>query len=127
MVYRLSGYVSLLTFWPIDVMADRRTRLTKLPGSAPFDNYNQPLLAPEHWFSGLDKLVKGVLVWGGEQEVLIDSIDAIAQRLEVSCPDTDYVRSQGGAHVGWLSHKLLMISGKEESTRAIESWMTARL
>jgi hypothetical protein len=51
---------------------------------------------------------------------LIDSIDAIAQRLKVSCPNTDYVRSQGGAHVGWLSHKLLMISGKEESTRAIE-------
>ena len=80
-----------------------------------------------YWFSWFDKLVKGVLVWGGEQEVLIDSIDAIAQRLKVSCPNTDYVRSQGGAHVGWLSHKLLMISGKEESTRAIESWTTARL
>jgi hypothetical protein len=62
MVYRLPGYVSLLAFWPIDVVADRRTRLTKLPGLAPFDNYNQPLLAPEHWFSSLDKLVKGVLV-----------------------------------------------------------------
>jgi len=127
MVYRLPGYVSLLTFWPIDFVAGRRTPLTKLPGAASFDNYNQPLLAPKDWFSGLDKLVKGVLVWGGEQEVLIDSIDAIAQRLKVSCPNTDYVRSQGGAHVGWLSHKLLMISGKEESTRAIESWMTARL
>jgi hypothetical protein len=127
MVDRFSGYVSFMTFWPIDVVVDRRARLTKLSGSAPFDNYNQPLLAPEDWFSGLDKLVKGVLIWGGEQEVLIDSIDAIAQRLKVSCSNTDYVRSQGGAHVGWLSHKLLMISGKEESTKAIESWMAARL
>jgi hypothetical protein len=127
MVHRIPGYVSLLMFWPVDVVVDRRTRLTKLPGSAPFDNYNQPLLTPEDWFSGLDKLVEGVLVWGGEQEILIDSIDAIAQRLKVSCSNIDYVRSQGGAHVGWLSHKLLMISGKEESTQAIESWMAARL
>jgi hypothetical protein len=127
LVHRLPGYVLLLMFWPADAVVARQTRLTKLPGSAPFDNYNQPLLALEDWFSGLDKLVKGVLIWGGEQEVLIDSINAIAQRLKVSCPNTDYVRSQGGAHVGWLSHKLLMISGKEESTRAIESWMTARL
>jgi hypothetical protein len=80
-------------FWPIDVVVARQTRQTKLPGSAPFDNYNQPLLVPEDWFSGLDKLVKGVLVWGGEREVLIDSIDAIAQRLKVNCSDTDYVRS----------------------------------
>jgi hypothetical protein len=62
MVYRLPRYVSLLTFWLIDVVADRRTRLTKLLGSAPFDNYNQPLLTLEHWFSSLNKLVKGVLV-----------------------------------------------------------------
>ena len=127
MVYRLPGYVSLLIVWPTDVVIDRQTRLTKLLGSSPFDNYNQPLLAPEGWFSGLDKLVEGVFIWGGEHEVLIDSIDDIAQRLKVSCSNTNYVRSQGGAHVGWLSHKLLMISGKEESTRAIETWMAARL
>ena len=93
MVYRLPRYVSLLIVWPTDVVIDQQTRLTKLLGSSPFDNYNQPLLAPESWLSGLDKLVEGVFVWGGEHEVLIDSIDAIAQRLKVSCPNTDYVRS----------------------------------
>jgi hypothetical protein len=70
---------------------------------------------------------KGIIVWGGEQEVLIDSIDAIARRLKDSFPKTEYVRSQEGAHVGWLSHKLIGIAGKEESTQAIESWMAARL
>jgi hypothetical protein len=73
MVHRLPGYVSLLMFWPIDVVVTRPTRLTKLSGSAPLDNYKQPLLAPEDWFPGLHKLVKRVLDWGGEQEVLIDT------------------------------------------------------
>ena len=127
MVNRLHRYAVSIVFLPIDVVVDRRTLLIKLSGSAPFDNYNHPLLAPADWFSGLDKLVKGVLVWGGQQEILIDSIDAIAQTLKASCPNTEYVRSQGGAHVGWLSHKLLMISGKEQSTQAIESWIAARL
>ena len=64
---------------------------------------------------------------GGEQEVLIDSIDAIARRLKDSSPSTEYVRTEGGAHVGWLSHKLVGIAGKEEGTQAIESWMVARV
>jgi predicted alpha/beta-fold hydrolase len=64
---------------------------------------------------------------GGAQEVLIDSIDAIARRLKDSSPSTEYVRSEGGAHVGWLSHKLIGIAGKEETTQAIETWMAARL
>lgn len=96
-------------------------------GSAPYDNYTQPLLAAKDWFSDLDKVVKGIIVWGGEQEVLIDSIDAIAQKLKDSFSSTEYVRSPGGAHVGWLSHKLIGVEGKEESTQAIESWMAARL
>jgi acetyl esterase/lipase len=75
----------------------------------------------------LDKVVGGIIVWGGEQEVLIDSIDAIARKLKDSFSSTEYVRTQGGAHVGWLSHKLIGIKGKEESTQAIESWMAARL
>ncbi|KAM0720339.1 hypothetical protein Q7P37_004475 [Cladosporium fusiforme] len=96
-------------------------------GSASYDSYNQPLLAPEDWFSGLDKVVKGIIVWGGGQEVLIDSIDAIAQKLKASFSQTEYIRTPAGAHVGWLPHKLIGIKGKEESTEAIESWMAARL
>lgn len=102
--------------------------LTKNPlGSAPYDNYTQPLLSPNDWFSDLNKVVKGIIVTGGEMEVLIDSIDAIAQRLKASPASTEYVRSLGGAHVGWLSHKLIGIPGKEETTQAIETWMAARL
>lgn len=58
---------------------------------------------------------------------MIDSIDAITRRLKDSFPKTEYVRTKGGVHVGWLSHKLLGIKGKDESTQAIESWMAARL
>jgi hypothetical protein len=93
----------------------------------PYDNYTQPLLAPADWFSGLDQIVKGIIIWGGGQEILIDSIDAIARKLEASCSPTEYIRSQESAHVGWLSHKISGYKGKEESTLAIESWMAARL
>lgn len=60
-------------------------------------------------------------------EVLIDSIDAIAERLKGISSKTEYVRTLGGAHVGWLSHKLIGIPGKEETTQAIETWMAAKL
>jgi len=96
-------------------------------GTAQPDNYNQPYLASADWFSGLDKVVKGVFVWGGAHEVLVDSIDDIARKLKASFPETVYVRTPGAAHVGWLSHKLIGIKGKEESTNAIESFMADRL
>lgn len=84
-------------------------------------------MAPADWFSGIDKVVKGIIVWGGEQEVLIDSIDAIVRRLKDVYPNTEYVRSQGAAHVEWLIKKMIGIKDKDESTQAIESWMAARL
>lgn len=96
-------------------------------GSAPYDNYTQPLLAPADWFSGLGEIVKDIIIWGGEQEVLIDSIDAISRRLKDSHPRTEYVRSQDGAHVGWLANKLIGVTGKDESTQAIERFMAAGL
>ena len=96
-------------------------------GPASYDSYNQPLLAPKDWFAGLNKVVKGILVWGGDQEILIDSIDSISSKLKISFPELEYVRTKGGAHVGWLAHKFIGIKGKEESTEAIESWMAARL
>jgi acetyl esterase/lipase len=72
-------------------------------------------------------VVKGVFVWGGAHEVLIDSIEDMARKLKTSFPETVYVRTPGAAHVGWLSHKLIGIKGKEESTNAIESFMADRL
>lgn len=60
-------------------------------GSAPLDNYNQPVLADSSWFRGLDGLVKEVLVWGGGGEVLIDSIDDIANKLKEAHPKTEYI------------------------------------
>ena len=72
-------------------------------------------------------MVKGVFVWGGGHEVLIDSIEDIAGKLKTSFPETVYVRTPGAAHVGWLVHKIIGMKGKEESANAIESFMADRL
>lgn len=102
-------------------------QLTRTLGSAPYDNYTQALLAPSDWFSNLDKIVGGIIIWGGEQEVLIDSIDALARKLKDSSSNTEYVPTQGGAHVGWLADKIYGGKDRHESTLAIENWMVARL
>lgn len=46
------------------------------------DGYNEPMSAPEGWFEGLDEVVSEVLVLGGSDEMLVDSIRAIAKVLE---------------------------------------------
>lgn len=112
--------------WRLTFLSSQSANLS-LSGSAPYDNYTQPILASADWFSGLDKVVKGIIIWGGGQEVLIDSIDAIARKLKEIYPNTEYVRSPAGAHVEWLIRKMIGIKGKDESTQAIESWITARL
>lgn len=61
-------------------------------GSAKLDNYNQPVLAKDDWFAGLDSVVSEVLVWGGGAEVLIDSIDRIVAQLKRTFPKLDYVK-----------------------------------
>ena len=120
MVIGFHGYVIVL-------FLQHSVELMGKTGTAQPDNYNQPYLTSADWFSGLDKVVKGIFVWGGAHEVLVDSIDEIARKLKASFPETVYVRTPGAAHVGWLSHKLIGIKGKEESTNAIESFMADRL
>lgn len=60
-------------------------------GDAPLDNYAEPIRAESDWFSGLDSIVSDILVWGGGGEVLIDSINAMAERLKTVHKTTEYV------------------------------------
>lgn len=60
-------------------------------GNAKLDNYNQPILADSGWFSKMEAIASGILVWGGGGEVLIDSIEQIANQLKGDYPKTEYI------------------------------------
>lgn len=45
--------------------------LSRSLGSRPTDAYSEARLADSTWFSGLDHIVKDVLVWGGESEFFL--------------------------------------------------------
>ncbi|KAF7185054.1 Esterase [Pseudocercospora fuligena] len=96
-------------------------------GSKPSDEYNEPILADAKWFSGLDKIVKDILVWGGDSEVLIDSIQDFTKTLKAAHPKVDLVVEKGAAHEDFLMDKLLGYSGKAEGTQLIESWIAERI
>ena len=55
-------------------------------GGAPIDAYNEPLClsADDPWWQGLDRVVENVLILAGEDEILLDSILEMRDRLDVS-------------------------------------------
>ncbi|KAJ9618766.1 hypothetical protein H2203_008971 [Taxawa tesnikishii (nom. ined.)] len=96
-------------------------------GSAPLDNYNQPILADESWFHGSERVIREVLVWGGGGEVLIDSIEAFYEKFKNAHPNTQYVRTPGVCHEDFLIDAFLGYKEKGQGTKVIEEWISARL
>lgn len=96
-------------------------------GSAKQDNYNQPYYADSKWFEGLDKAVSEIFVYGGAQEVLIDSIEAFVKQLKAVHSKVEYVRQPGAYHDDFIVDKLLGYKGKGEGEKALESWVAGRI
>lgn len=96
-------------------------------GSAPLDNYNQPVLADPNWFNGLDQRVKEILVWGGGGEVLIDSIEVIGKKLKEAHSKTEVVVQPKVGHEDFIIEVILGYTKKAEGTEVIESWIKERL
>lgn len=96
-------------------------------GSAPVDEYSEPVRGDIKWYSGLDRVVKDVLIWGGGGEVLIDSIEQLAKTLKAAHPKTELVVQPGAAHEDFLLDVLLEYKEKGEGTKLIESWLSERV
>ena len=47
------------------------------------DNYNQPFRAPGSWWKELNSTVKDVIITAGADEVIVDDIQAFAEKLKV--------------------------------------------
>ncbi|EMC99246.1 hypothetical protein BAUCODRAFT_146213 [Baudoinia panamericana UAMH 10762] len=93
-------------------------------GSAKLDNYNQASIADKEWFSGLQDVVKEILVYGGGAEVLIDSIEALAKKLQHVHPKVKLVVMPGEGHDALILDKLFGYAGKSDGTRVVESWLS---
>ncbi|WPH02422.1 DNA polymerase alpha-associated DNA helicase A-like protein [Acrodontium crateriforme] len=96
-------------------------------GSGPKDNYNQPGLAEQEWFTGLPDVADDILVWGGGGEILIDSIEALTKKLKIAQPKTELVVEPGAAHEDMIISVLLGYKDKSEGTKAIEQWVSERI
>lgn len=92
-------------------------------GGAKRDNYNMPVMADASWFNGIDSKFREILVWGGGGEVLIDSIDVLAQKFKRAHPRTEYVVEQGACHEEFIIEKLIGYKEKGEGTKLIENWV----
>lgn len=79
------------------------------------------------WFKGLDNVVKDILVWGGSAEILIDSIEAFAKKLQASHPRTELVVEPGAAHEDFIISLFLGYKKKAAGTKAIEDFLAPKL
>ena len=116
-------------------------------GSKPSDEYSEASRADASWFSGLENVVKDVLIWGGEstyhavlipphnhrtdisitEEVLVDSIQALGKTLTSAHPRVEVVIEPGAAHEDFIFDTLFGYKEKGQGTTLIESWLTVRL
>ncbi|KAF2716958.1 alpha/beta-hydrolase [Polychaeton citri CBS 116435] len=96
-------------------------------GTSAGDSYSEPGHAPADWFSGLEKVVQDIFVWGGGGEVLIDSIDDIYTTLRNSHPRVEYVVQPNSSHEEFIIDKTLGYTHKADGTKAIEKWFLMRI
>ncbi|KAL2357321.1 Alpha/Beta hydrolase protein [Cryomyces antarcticus] len=96
-------------------------------GGARLDEYNQPTIADDDWFKGLENVVSEILVWGGGGEVLIDSIVEIAKKLQKAHPKTELIVQPKVGHEEFIIDTLLGYKEKAEGTVLMENWIGARL
>ena len=85
-----------------------------------------PDLADPSWFDGLERLAKDVLVWGGGGEILIDSINALADKLKKAHPRVEVIVQPGAAHEDFMIDTLLGYNNVE-GTKVVRSWIAQRL
>ncbi|USW48641.1 Putative alpha/beta hydrolase-3, lipase, GDXG serine active [Septoria linicola] len=72
-------------------------------------------------------IVKDVLIWGGDKEVIIDSIEAMSRTLQQVHPGTELVVELDAAREDFIMDALLGYQEKATGTKVIEGWLASRL
>lgn len=106
-----------------------------LGSSSPFagDAYSEPVLASAEWWEALADVVDEVLIWGGENEILIDGIEAFASKFSVGFRrrggHVNVVVTPNAGHEDMIFDRILGYKGDSGtgSQRVVEEWVKAKL
>jgi acetyl esterase/lipase len=115
-------------------------------GSAPPDPYNQPLVAPDKWWLGLDEKVSEILMTAGTNESMFDDTQSFSQKLKVSdldmsenwgadlmpnqqqdFPHLETLFSSGETHDQMFMDPLIGVKEESATAKGAKSWILARL
>lgn len=88
-------------------------------------NYTQPALAEAEWWDGIP--VDDILITGGEDEILIDGVKAVAARLSKGRTGVQLLSAKDEAHEMPLLATLLAEPELGASADVIKSWVKSRL
>ncbi|KAJ4990073.1 alpha beta hydrolase fold protein [Stagonosporopsis vannaccii] len=106
-----------------------------LNSTSPFagDAYSEPVLASTEWWEPVADVVEEVLIWGGENEILIDGIEAFANKFSVGFRrrggHVNVVFTKGAMHEEMIIERVLGYKGDTGtgSQAAVEDWIKAKL
>ena len=97
------------------------------------DFYNEPVLAPASWWEGTASVIEEVLIWGGEREILIDSIEEFAKRFTKGFSKhggrVNTVITPKAAHMETILEMILGYKGDSGtgSAKVVKDWARAKL
>lgn len=98
------------------------------------DIYAEAYLADPAWWSGMNQVVQGMLVWVGGKEILRDPVTEFASKLKTGWKSKGgfeegivVIEGRNEAHIGPILNVSLGNKGKRESQVAMEAWLLKRL
>lgn len=97
------------------------------------DFYSEPVLAPASWWEGTADVIEEVLIWGGGNEVLLDSIEEFARRFQTGFGGkggrVTTVITDKAAHVEMIVERILGYKGDSGtgSIGVLNDWVKAKL
>ncbi|KAJ8104824.1 hypothetical protein OPT61_g10546 [Boeremia exigua] len=118
-----------------DSRALSRWAAAYLNSTSPFagDVYSEPMLASSEWWEGVADVVDEVLIWGGENEILIDSIEAFAKKFSIGFRrkggHVSVIITKGAMHDEMIFERMFGYKGDSGtgSKVVVEQWVKARL
>jgi acetyl esterase/lipase len=98
------------------------------------DSYSEPLVAEPSWWSGADKVVSEVLIWGGGGELFIDGINAFAEKFREGWQagggdrsKLTVIEEEKACHEGMIVDVLLGYKEKGQGARNVENFIRSKL
>lgn len=106
-----------------------------LNSTSPFagDAYSEPVLASAEWWEPVADVVDEVLIWGGENEILIDGIEAFAKKFSAGFRrrggHVSLVVTKGAMHEEMIIERFIGYKGDSGtgSQAAVADWIKAKL